>query len=216
LKSAFIALFIFAVLAVAAVPLQAGRSNVGPAVSGSFVDKPYAAATPDSGTCGDNWAVDLFSRQFTVFPQNPDGSWTVQQKFLNGRFISLGNGQTGSAPSPGACNAGPDNGNQLREGVIGSFSGTFTITIDPGFSFVGTGGCGTLSDWPVAAGSGTTPGDCTTKGWIETHFPGSTYGGTANVTSFNLVYKARIAGVVKSWTNSSAGNTGDICTTGTC
>jgi hypothetical protein len=218
MKRVFVTLFVAGLLALLTVPLYAGGGTEGvvPQVSGSFVDKSYAAATPDSGTCGNNWAVDLFNRQFTVFPQNGDGSWTVEQKFLNGKFISLGNGQSGSASSPGACNSGPDNGNTLKEGRPGTFSGSFTITVEPGFSFVGTGGCGTLADWPVGAGNGTTPGDCTTKGWVETHFPGATYGGTATVTSFNVVYKAKIGGVTKTWTNSSSGNVGDICTTGSC
>ena len=218
MKRVFVTACAIGLVALLTVPLYAGGGTTGKKLSPqiSAVDKPYASTTPDSGTCGANWAVDLFNRQFTVFPQNNDGTWTVQQKFLNGKFISLGNGQSGSASSPGACNAGPDNGNTLREGVSGTFSGTFTITVGTGHTFVGSGGCGTLSDWPLAAGSGSTPGDCTTKGWIETHFPGATYGGDSTVTSFNVIYKAKIAGVTKSWTNSSSGNAGDICTTGSC
>jgi len=222
MRRAVIAAAVAGLLALLATPLYAGGGKVGnvqPGVGGSFSDGPYAAATPDSGTCGDNWAVDLFNRKFVIKPQNPDGSWTVVQRFANGRFISLGDGQSGPAPSPGACNTSPGpggNGNTLKEGVSGAFTGSFTITVQPGFSFVGNGGCGTLSDWPANAGSGSVPGDCTTKGWVETHFPGAVYGSTATVTAFSLTYTAKINNVNKHWTNSDAGNTGDICTSGSC
>jgi hypothetical protein len=190
----------------------AGGAGPGPQVGGSFFDGPYAAATPDSGSCGNNWAVDLFNRQFEILPQNPDGSWTVKQTFLKGRFITLGNGQSGSGASPGQCDGPGNAGHVLKEGVIGTFKGSFTITVQPGFSYVGNGGCGTLSDWPVGAGQGSTPGDCTTGGWIAAHFPGAVYGSTATVTSYNIKYNAKPAGQVtgSTWTNANTGNSGDI------
>ncbi len=189
----------------------AGAAGPAPQVGGSIIDGPYASATPDSGSCGNNWAVDLFNRQFEILPQNPDGSWTVKQTFLKGKFSSLGNGQSGSGDSPGKCDS-PDNAsNQLKEGVTGTFKGSFTITVQPGFSYVGVGGCGTLADWPVGAGQGSTPGDCTTGGWIQAHFPGAVYGSTATVTSYSITYKAKGQGLtVFTWTNSNAGDSGDI------
>lgn len=212
-RRAFVTVCAIGLLALLTVPFYAGGGTAKVTPQIAAVDKPYASASSDSGTCGPNWAVDLFNRQFNV-SQNPDGSWKVVETFLNGRFITLGDGQTGSASSPGACNSGPDNGNTLKEGISGTFKGTFTISVPASHSFVGSGGCGTLGDWP--SGDSSQPGNCTTKGWIETHFPGATYGGDSQVTSFNLTYKAKIAGVTKSWTNSSSGNAGDICTTGSC
>src|SRR5690242_1668976 len=88
------------------VPLSAGSGT-----KTGFNDGPYAASTPDSGTCGPNWAVDLFTRNFNTTPHN-DGSFTVVQTFKNAKFITLGDGQGGPGTSPGACNSGPDNGNK--------------------------------------------------------------------------------------------------------
>jgi hypothetical protein len=195
------------------VPLSAGSGKVVPNIGGGIVDGPYAAATPDSGTCGNNWAVDLFARSFKSTPQN-DGSWKVVQTFKSGRFITLGDGQSGPGPSPGACEGGPNNGSLMKEGAAGSFTGTFTITVNPGFNYQGGGGCGTLSDWPAGAGSGSTPGDCTTGQWIAAHFPGATYGTDAIVTAYSLTYKATVNNVPKTWTNADTGNSGDICSSG--
>jgi len=196
---------VVAALAGVLVPLSAGSGKAS-----GITDGPYAATTPDSGTCGNNWAIDLFSRSFNIKPQG--GGWVVTQTFKNGRFITLGDGQSGAASSPGACDGHPDNGNTLKEGVQGSFSGTFTITVNPGFTFTGAGGCGALSDWPQGAGNGSTPGDCTTGQWIATHFPGAVYGTDANVTAYHLTYKA----INKTWVNDNIANSGDICTTGPC
>src|SRR5579862_2604448 len=111
-----------------------------PSVTGTFTDKPYTATTPDSGSCGNNWAIDLFTRQFVIHPQNTDGTWTVVEKFNNAKFITLGNGETGSASSPGACDTG-NTGHLLREGVSGTFAGSFTITIAAGHAYTSGQGC---------------------------------------------------------------------------
>src|SRR5687768_12050823 len=37
---------------------------------------PYSSGSPDSGTCGNNWAQDTFNRHFTV-KHNHDGTFTV-------------------------------------------------------------------------------------------------------------------------------------------
>jgi len=198
---------LFTLLAVASI---SGGAEPGPLAGGSFSDGPYAAATPDSGSCGNNWAVDLFNRQFEILPQNPDGSWTVIQKFAKARFITLGDGQSGTGDSPGKCDSAGNATHTLKEGISGTFSGSFTITVQPGFSYVGNGGCGTLADWPVGAGQGSTPGDCTTGGWVSTHFPGAVYGSTATVTSYNIKYKAKVNGIQRTWTNADTGNSGDI------
>src|SRR5713226_1951173 len=138
---------LWAGLAIAILPGLAisATASSGPNVTGSFKDGPYTATTPDSGSCGNNWAIDLFNRQFVIQPENTDGTWTVIEKFNNARFITLGNGETGSAASPGHCD--PDNGgpggntHMLREGVSGSFSGSFTITVNAGFTFASSQGC---------------------------------------------------------------------------
>jgi hypothetical protein len=175
-----------------------------PAVTGTFRDGPYAATTPDSGSCGNNWAIDLFSRQFVIHPQNLDGTWTVVENFKNGRFITLGDGATGRAASPGQCD--PDNGSNthmLRPGVVGTFSGSFTITIDSGFLYTANKGCNSAEG---ASGASTDDG-CTTKGWVDLAFPGFSYS-SANVTAYSLTYKANS----QTWVDANTGDTGDIFT----
>src|SRR6186713_2455441 len=57
---------------------------------------PYASGSPDSGTCGNDWATDTFDRVFTV-RSNHDGTYTVVQQFKNGSFV------TNAGLSPGSC-----------------------------------------------------------------------------------------------------------------
>jgi len=57
---------------------------------------PYTSGSPDSGTCGNDWATDTFDRHFTVH-SNHDGTYTVVQQFKNGSFV------TNEGPSPGSC-----------------------------------------------------------------------------------------------------------------
>ncbi|HYY48431.1 MAG TPA: hypothetical protein VFA17_07080, partial [Thermoplasmata archaeon] len=40
---------------------------------------PYPSMSPDSGTCGNDWANDMFDRHFTVF--NKAGSLVVVEQF---------------------------------------------------------------------------------------------------------------------------------------
>lgn len=210
MKRIVIPLVTLGLLTLFAVASFAGGPAPDLLVGGSFTDGPYATTTPDSGSCGSNWAVDLFNRQFQILPQNSDGSWTVNQTFAKGSFMTLGNGQSGTGDSPGKCDSGGNATHSLKEGITGTFSGSFTITVKPGFTYTGIGGCGTLADWPAGAGQGSTPGDCTTGGWVATHFPGAVYGNTATVTSFNLKYKAKVNGAHQTWTNADTGNSGDI------
>lgn len=176
-------------------------------MTGTFKDGPYTATTPDSGSCGNNWAIDLFNRQFVIHPENTDGTWTVVEKFNSGKFITLGNGETGSAASPGHCD--PDNGgsggntHMLREGVSGTFSGSFTITVNKG-TYAANQGCNSTEG---ASGASTDDG-CTTAQWIALAFPGAIYGSTANVTAYSLTYHANS----QQWIDASSGDSGDIFT----
>jgi hypothetical protein len=88
--------------------------------------------------------------------------------------------------------------------VSGTFTGSFTVTIDANFTYTSNQGCG--SD-ETNSGAGTDDG-CTTKQWIERAFPGATYPGTANITAYNLTYHA----LGQHWTNADTGNSGDIFT----
>src|SRR5713226_1795980 len=40
---------------------------------------PYASNSPDSGTCGNNWATDSFDRSFSIFSKS--GSIVVVEQF---------------------------------------------------------------------------------------------------------------------------------------
>jgi hypothetical protein len=211
--------FLWAGLALVVLPglaISATASSGSPNVSGSFRDGPYTATTPDSGSCGNNWAIDLFARQFVISPKNNDGTWTVVEKFNAGRFITLGDGETGSAASPGHCdpdNAGSGgNTHMLREGVSGSFSGSFTLTVDPGFNYTSSQGCNSTE--PTSNAPSVDDG-CTTKQWVELAFPGAIYnapGATIHVAHYNLVYKA----LGQQWIDADTGDTGDIFTSGCC
>ena len=176
-------------------------------VSGTFTDKPYTATTPDSGSCGQNWAIDLYTRSFVVFPKASDGTTKVVEHFNNAKFITLGDGDTGSAESPGACDPDGNTDHMLRAGISGTFSGTFTIIVNPGFTYDPGNGCGSNEG---ASGAAVDDG-CNDATWVEMAFPGATFNTDTNTTAYSLTYLASGAGLIgNTWTDSSAGDSGDI------
>src|SRR5438874_9566702 len=57
---------------------------------------PYSSGSPDSGTCGNDWAEDTFDRHFIVRTAL-DGTIMVVEQFKNGSFMTY------AGASPGAC-----------------------------------------------------------------------------------------------------------------
>ena len=48
---------------------------------------PIASSSPDSGTCGNDWAKDTFDRHYTIHTRpNADGTFTVVEEFTNRGF----------------------------------------------------------------------------------------------------------------------------------
>jgi hypothetical protein len=189
-------LYIIAGLAMAGATLgSASVANAGSAAGGSFSDGPYASHSPDSGTCGNNWAVDLMNRSFKVtLPANNDGSYTVVETFSAGHFL------THAGTSPESCGTTPTNGH-IKAGVSGTFGGSFTIIVAPGATFNPNGSCTLDSE-----------GECTTNTWIVGFFGSGAGGAGHNVTKFNLKYvaSAKVATVANKWTNADTGDIGDI------
>lgn len=156
------------------------------ATSGTLHYGPFASISPDSGTCGNNWANDTFNRFFTINLTEPD---TVIEDFKDGTFVTV------AGSSPGACETGTNNGNTIGAGVTGKFQGSFDIAV--------TGG--TFNPNAVC-----TPTSCnTTAGFIKTVYgPSATY--ITGATYFLFNYSAGSNG---QWKNASAnrgGNQGDI------
>jgi hypothetical protein len=149
---------------------------------------PFTSTSPDSGTCGNDWANDTFDRHFTV-RANGDGTFTVVEQFKNGSFVTTG------GASPGACDAtdGTPPGT-IDAGVVGDMHGYEVLTVT-GTQSASNPGCG--------------PGDCTTAGFIASHFIGS-----FTVDTFFFHYSAGDQGLVEhEWKNAwidRGGNHGDI------
>ena len=157
---------------------------------------PYSSDSPDSGTCGNDWATDTFDRHFTV-KSNQDGTFTVIEQFKDGSFTTIG------GPSPGACETNP--GGTVDPGVVGSMHGYFIIPLP-----VGTMQTSTNPHFDAAT---PTDADCTTAIFINTHFDCG-YPVGCSVTTFFFHYNAVDQGLVKhEWKNASSdrgGNSGDI------
>lgn len=159
---------------------------------------PYPSGSPDSGTCGPDWATDMFDRHFTV-QRNPDGTMTVIEQFKNGSFVTI------AGPSPGSCDTtdGSPPGT-VGGGIDGSMHGYFIIPLPPGTMQTST-------DPSCVAGSPSTP--CTTAGFVNSHFD-CFYLLTCSVTTFFFHYSAGDQMLVEhEWKNASSdrgGNHGDI------
>lgn len=158
---------------------------------------PYTTASPDSGTCGNDWAEDTFDRHFTIRP-NGDGTNTVVEQFKDGSFV------TNAGPSPGACET--NLAGTIAPGKTGSMHGYFIISnVGPQTS--------NSSSCDATNPSNT---DCTTATFIDTHFA-PCYGVTCNVTTYFFHYAAGDQMLVEhEWKNASpdrGGDNGDIAST---
>ena len=149
---------------------------------------PYASTSQDSGTCGNDWAMDSFDRNFRV-DTRPDanGNYTVEERFSNGSFVTI------AGDSPGACGDNPRG--TIAEGVTGTMQGNFTIIVYGGS--YNADGCDT--------------GDCsTTAGFVSSVFGSTSY----DVPTFRFEFTAGGPDLSwHTWKNASddrGGNSGDI------
>jgi len=158
---------------------------------------PFPSTSPDSGTCGNDWAEDTFDRFFTV-RQTGAGTYEVYEQFKNGSFV------TNAGPSPGACDLSDGYGpGVVDDGLIGTMHGYFVIEVT----------CALAMPCFNAAGS---CGPCdTTAGFLLTFFPGA----TSAVNTYFFHYAGydgtNQALIVHEWKNASCdrgGNHGDIAT----
>lgn len=166
--------YVIRILVVALV-LSLGVSVV---FAGSY--GPFFGTSPDSGTCGNNWANDSLGRTGTNFTQH---SFIMH---FDGSFVTV------AGKSPGACESGSDNGNTVQDGVSGSFNGYFTVNV-PGGSF--------------NPGAVCTQALCsTTVGFVQTLYGTSAYN-TNGPFSFTYIVSGDNTRV---WVNDNTGNHGDI------
>ena len=176
---------IASVVAIAVMPMTAaaGQDSVhyGPISSGS----------PDSGTCGNNWASDTYMRTFDASTSpNADGTYSATETFIDGRFVTV------AGASPDACDPSGTPGSTITSGVTGSFHGNFMIVVSHG-TFNPSASCESGCD--------------TTAGFVATVYGA---GATYDIPSFGFAYHANGPGLVqRAWQNASAdqgGNGGDI------
>jgi hypothetical protein len=156
---------------------------------------PYASTSPDSGTCGNDWAEDTFDRHFTIRTSR-SGEVTVVQQFKRGSFV------TAAGMSPGSCDTNV--GGTITAGKTGSMHGYFIIS--------GAFGAQT-SDSPFCNAALMTNANCTTTTFINTHFA-PCYPTTCTVTTYFFHFAAGDQDLaLHSWKNASCdrgGNEGDI------
>jgi hypothetical protein len=163
---------------------------------------PYPSTSPDSGTCGNDWATDTFDRHFTV-KQNADGTITVVEQFKNGSFLTM------SGFSPGGCQPTPPPKGTVNGGITGSMHGYFIVPLPAGTT--------QTSQSPYCNAATQTNAGCTTTEFINTHFAPACYPVTCQVTTFFFHYSAGDQSLIQhEWKNASpdrGGNSGDIRST---
>jgi hypothetical protein len=171
---------------------------------------PYSSSSPDSGTCGNDWATDTFDRHFTVFTQN-DGTFLVVEQFKDGNFLTPAVDSPHPNPSPGGCQSSVVPAGTVNDGVSGSMHGYFVISLPPGTTQTSS------SSFCNAATMSNTGCDTTT--FIDTHFTPCYGTGVCTVGTFFFHYAAGDQSLVQhEWKNASAdrgGNNGDIRSTNT-
>lgn len=178
---------VFAILAMLAIATPAAADD-GSRDGRGRVFGPYASSSPDSGTCGNDWANDTFERVFTV-SRNADGTYTLREDFKDGKFVTI------AGVSPGACETSSPHGLTVPGGVRGEFSGYLAGPVTGG-TFQAAGGC---------------PDPCTGTDFVRIHFgPTATW----DTPTWRFRYHAESDGLrYNRWQNASddqGGNQGDI------
>jgi hypothetical protein len=172
-------------------------------------DGPFAGSSTDSGTCGNDWANDVFTRFFSIFSMN--GAIVVVEQFKNGTFTTPASDSPSLNPSPGACDNGQTyDGGVVNNGVTGSFHGYFIIPIPSGIT--------ETNNSPHCDATTGADSDCNTTTFIDTHFSGCAYPAVCSVTTFFFHYSGGLGQglIANSWIDSSpdrAGEIGDIRST---
>ena len=145
------------------------------------------SGSPDSGTYGNSWANDTFTRQFDV--QATGGTFTLTEFFKDGHFVTVG------GASPGACETSSDHGALIAAGVRGSFHGFLAGEVIGG----------------VFNPDATCLDPCNGDVFVAAFFgPKAVWNIT---TDWSFSYEAQGGGLlVRRWTNAGSGNLGDIAT----
>jgi hypothetical protein len=146
------------------------------------------SGSPDSGTCGNNWANDTFNREFDVSQDR--GAFVLTEFFKDGHFVTI------DGKSPGGCETGgSDHGQWITGGVTGSFHGFISGTVTGG-TFNPDAKC---------------PDPCNGDTFTAAFFGKDA---TWNVTTdWSFQYEAQGGGLLfRRWTNAGSGNVGDIAT----
>jgi len=145
------------------------------------------SGSPDSGTCGNNWANDTFSREFDV--QQSGGTFVLTEFFKDGHFVTV------AGFSPGGCEVDSDHGHSVDGGISGSFHGFLSGTVTGG-TFNPTATC---------------PDPCNGTTFVAAFFgPAAVWNIT---TDWSFSYEVQGGGLLfRRWTNAGSGNIGDIAT----
>lgn len=145
------------------------------------------SGSPDSSTCGNNWANDTFTREFDV--QQAGGGTVLTEFFKDGHFVTI------AGFSPGGCEGGSDHGLLVDGGISGSFHGFLSGTV--------TGG--------TYNPNATCPDPCNGTTFVAAFFgPAAVWNVT---TDWSFQYEAQGGGLLfRRWTNAGSGNIGDIAT----
>jgi len=182
---------------------------VDPPVTSTQHFGPYTSTSPDSGTCGNDWATDTFDRHFTVFPGSGGSVSSIVEQFKDGSFVTPAPvddpDRTPNGPSPGACQPENPPGGTVNDGITGEMHGFFIISVPPGTV--------ETSNDPHCDALTKTNDNCDTRTFVNTHFD-CIYQVTCTVTTFFFHFTAEDQGLVMTeWKNASTdkgGNQGDI------
>jgi hypothetical protein len=167
---------------------------------------PYPSGSTDSGTCGNDWANDMFDRHFTV--HGTFGSYSIVEQFKDGSFVTPASDSPPTNFSPGACQNSLTPQGIVNDGIRGSLHGYFVIPLPPTEA--------QTSSSPFCDAVAMTNAGCTTTTFIDTHFTPCYFGGSGScpVTTFFFHYAAGDQGLIDhEWKNASpdrGGNNGDI------
>ena len=200
-KKSLVGLIVLAVmLGAMAVPAFAEPSvhtNFGQQLNASQGDtsgKPIVNITYkvvndyDSGTAGNNWAVDNYTKKVQVWAQ-ADGTYYAIVKY-QGQFVTI------AGASPQAATTG----GTVVSGIKGTFEGGYQASFDGTFA----------PTLPTNGNLGTIDYATTSFDWVGAYFTGN--------NAFDQPYWAwnYHAGKNGSWVNASTGNLGDITGTNFC
>jgi hypothetical protein len=158
---------------------------------------PYTTTNdPDSGNCGDNWALDNYARTFIVNPES-NGGFTVIELFKGTSTTIAGAAQPNPASCPATLTGTAGTGVYETGNVTVPMFGEYVMSIPAGADFNPYASFSLPSSDTGVAG---------TNAWLATFFAGYGSDSTPSLSSLTYAWEFYYGSGTNTWADTDHGS----------